>query len=160
MILTISWRLNLVWTDIGRYVYLISTRIVPKNDFFGIPDTRNTRWFWKKSGMDRVLLKIIGSGRVSGTRQSLAMAEQQFRLDEKKYCQMNIHQLLGTVDEEETFPSHRWFDVIKLFLRQEREPLHSGFLKWNNNHDDIAEWAPENTMSKAASSNPPSPLSS
>ena len=49
--------------------------------------------------------------------------------------------------------------------------LHSGFLKWNNNHDDIAEWAPKNTMSKAswlpsspssaaALPNPPSSLSS
>ena len=28
-----------------------------------------------KSGMDRVLPKIIGSGRVSGTRQSLVMSE-------------------------------------------------------------------------------------
>ena len=35
-----------------------------------IPDTRNTQRFWKNC-MDRVLKKISGSGRVSGTRWAL-----------------------------------------------------------------------------------------
>ena len=33
----------------------------------------------KKSGMDRVLLKIIGSGRVSGTRQSLTRCQENHK---------------------------------------------------------------------------------
>ena len=41
--------------------------------FFGIPDDSE-----KESGMDRVLPKIIGSGWVSGTRQSLLGAYKYF----------------------------------------------------------------------------------
>ena len=34
----------------------------------------------KKSGMDRVLLKIIGFGRVSGTRQSLLLTRPELKI--------------------------------------------------------------------------------
>ena len=72
-------------------MYLIRTEDCAKKTFFleypipEIPDDSEN-----KSGMDRVLPKIIGSGRVSGTRQSLAMGPcatniGQWDIPEKSY---------------------------------------------------------------------------
>ena len=51
-------------------------RIVTKIIFLEYPIPEIPDDSKKKSGTDRVLPKIIGSGRVSGTRQSLALADQ------------------------------------------------------------------------------------
>ena len=51
--------------------------IRPKKVKYPIPEIPDDSG--KKSGMDRVLLKIIGSGRVSGTRQSLVISKIRFQ---------------------------------------------------------------------------------
>ena len=72
---------NVVWfkNNIDRHEYPKQLQAHPAKKS-EIPDTRNTRWFWKKSGTDWVLPKIIGSDRVSGTRQALLLQYLDSRL--------------------------------------------------------------------------------
>ena len=75
MLLTMSWKrkcgLKWYWPICVSYKHIGSRQkfTLSKYPIPEIPDDSE-----KKLGMDRVLPKIIGSGRVSGTRQSLILA--------------------------------------------------------------------------------------
>ena len=65
---------NVVWVKTILYSY---RHIRPKKVKYPIPEIPDDSE--NKSGMDWVLPKIIGSGRVSGTRQALGISPGSFK---------------------------------------------------------------------------------
>ena len=67
---------------------LQAQRIAPKIYFFGIPDTRNTRWFWKKIGYGSGTAKNYRVG--SGIGYPSVTAEESWEYDGDLESESNI----------------------------------------------------------------------